>query len=353
MIPVMKPKLPDSKNLAPWLAKIDSSNTYSNFGPLTWELRVAYSKYLGVDASRIIPLSNATLALQGVLEIANRSNWILPDYTFAATGHAAVATSRDVFFADVNLEDFQLDIPTSIELSDFGVIPVMPFGAPIDFTNWEKYPSVVIDAAASLGSTPPNFELMPENTAVVYSLHATKVLGAGEGAIVVLQNEDLANQLRAWSNFGFDGTRVSSIKSTNAKMSEFTAAVALASLEGLITEESEWADALNLISQLDIPSRYRTVVDGYSGFRPYWIIQARNLEERRRLEHFLKSGGVETRSWWASPLSEMPAFSRINKLGENLNSKLLSETHLGLPIWRGISQSEMSLIEKLLNSFEP
>jgi dTDP-4-amino-4,6-dideoxygalactose transaminase len=352
MIPVMKPRLPNSDQLKKWFEKIDQSHVYSNFGPMSWQLRESYSKYLGVDASRIIPLTNATLAIQGALEISSEKNWIVPDYTFAATAHATVAAQKNVYFSDVNLDSFQLEAMATLDLDSFGVIPVMPFGAAIDFSEWQSHASVVIDAAASLGSTPPNFESMPKNSAVIYSLHATKVLGAGEGALVILENEEMASELRSWSNFGFDGSRVSKFRSTNAKMSEFSAAIALASLENFENEKSEWLNALDSIASLDVPGRFRTIVDSYSGFRPYWIIQTLHLEERRQLEDFLRANGVESRSWWASRLSDMPAFTQIKKIGENLNSQILAESHLGLPIWRGISTADLNLIARLLNEFK-
>jgi len=226
----MKPQLPTYDVLKPFLERIDESNIYSNFGPLSWELRTAYAEYFKVAPELIIPIANATLAIQGCLEILEQKNWLIPDYTFAATAHAAVSAGKSISVLDVNLDDFQINVPDFLNSIEYGILPVMPFGATINFQNWFGFDGVVIDAAASLGSPPPNFSEMPSNSMVVYSLHATKVLGAGEGALVICQNLELANQLRSWSNFGFDATRSATMLGTNAKMSEYSCAVGLASI---------------------------------------------------------------------------------------------------------------------------
>ena len=65
-------------------------------------------------------------------------------------------------------------------------MPVVPFGQPIDVAAWDRFAAatglpVVIDAAAGFDT------LVPGRIPTVVSLHATKVLGAGEGAFVTLR----------------------------------------------------------------------------------------------------------------------------------------------------------------------
>lgn len=351
-IPIMKSRLPTIDKLMPLFERIDHTNIYSNHGPLSWDLRLAYSKYLGVDPELIIPIANATLAIQGCLEIQEQKSWLIPDYTFAATAHAAVNAKKFILVTDVRLDNYQLQIPEKLDRSEFGVIPVMPFGAPIIFEDWEGFDSLVIDAAASLGTTPPDFSLMPQNCMVVYSLHATKVLGAGEGALVVCPNTSIAKKLRAWSNFGFDGSRVASIMGTNAKMSEFTCAVALASIIELSSEKVSWEDPIREIQKLSYPVDYRTIVDTYPGFRPYWLIQLENLYQKEMMVKYLEDNEIESRSWWASPISKMPAFTHLNKTSDTPNSQHLADTHLGLPIWKGITNSQLKFIAQCLTDFQ-
>jgi dTDP-4-amino-4,6-dideoxygalactose transaminase len=348
----MRPTLPSFQKLQPFLEQLDQSHVYSNYGPLSWSLRLKYSEYLNVSPDRIIPLANATLAIQGCLEILKQNNWLIPDYTFAATAHAAVSAKKSVLISDVRVDNFQLRAPEELCRDQFGAIPVMPFGSSINFEDWRGFDSLVIDAAASLGAPPPDFSLMPQDSMVVYSLHATKVLGAGEGALVVCENADIANRLRAWSNFGFDGERSASISGTNAKMSEYSCAVGLASIADLELERDAWNSPIHEIATLNYPTKYRTIVDEYPGFRPYWLIQLENLHEKELMQAHLENNDIESRSWWGTPISEMPAFVQLEKICETPNSKFLADTHLGLPIWKGITQSQLSYISKCLLEFK-
>jgi dTDP-4-amino-4,6-dideoxygalactose transaminase len=348
----MKPSLPSYSSLLDSLLKIDESRVYSNYGQTSWRLRQKYGEYLKVNPEKIIPLANATLALQGCLELSKQAAWLLPDYTFAATFHAAISASKQITILDVYEGDFQIKIPESIDRSRFGILPVMPFGAPVELEKYFGFNGVVFDAAASLGSPPPDFSLMPKDSYVVYSLHATKVLGAGEGAIVVCENEDQAAELRAWSNFGFQGSRMSSIKGTNAKMSEFACAVALASISHIDIEKTEWVEALNHIRSANMPERFKTIVNSYPGFGPYWIIQTEDFQEKNDLELFLSKHEIETRSWWPSRISDMVAFGSLRRFEDTVTARRLANTHLGLPIWRGIGIENVNYIAKCLSQFD-
>ena len=100
IIPVMKPSLPGIDKLMPIFENIEKSGIYSNYGPVLESLKTKYAEYLAVDREKIVPLANATLAIQGALEILGQKNWILPDYTFAATAHAALTAKKNVLIAD-------------------------------------------------------------------------------------------------------------------------------------------------------------------------------------------------------------------------------------------------------------
>ena len=117
-------------------------------------------------------------------------------------------------------------------------------GLPKIWTSPGKYPSI-IDGAASLGSI-ETLKNLPETSNLVFSLHATKYLGSGEGGLVVTGTKEIADELRSWSNFGFQGSRQSMTQGTNAKMSEIQAAgsiitylrrYSLSSILGIVTDE--------------------------------------------------------------------------------------------------------------------
>jgi dTDP-4-amino-4,6-dideoxygalactose transaminase len=176
------------------------------------------------------------------------------------------------------------------------------------------------------------------------------VLGCGEGSLAVCSSEEIAEKLQAWSNFGFKGSRVSVMTGTNAKMSEFACAIAISALRGLESERFEWELAASLVNKTLIPSRFKTQVQDYPGFGPYWVISTKDSLERKRLEGLMGENDVQCRPWWGNPISNMPAFQNLQKLEATPNSKRLAETHLGLPFWRDIPSTSIELIEKLILS---
>ena len=66
---------------------------------------------------------------------------------------------------------------------------------------------------------------------VVYSFHATKSFGVGEGGVVYSANTDLISRIRQTENFGFSASRETTLTALNGKMSEYTAAIALSTLD--------------------------------------------------------------------------------------------------------------------------
>jgi dTDP-4-amino-4,6-dideoxygalactose transaminase len=207
-----------------------------------------------------------------------------------------------------------------------------------------------------LGRVPPKASDMKSNWGVVYSLHATKVLGAGEGAIAVCGSREMAEELRAWINFGFLGGRESKLLGTNAKMSEFNAAYGLVSLRKFNHEESLWMHSQEAVSLFTMGKRWTTKVNVSPAFQPYWIAEFRNSDERNYVSKALSELQIQTRCWWEKPLSEQPVFSGSKKIGGNINSGFLASTHLGLPMYQGLSSEDINFvvesIEETLKNYD-
>jgi dTDP-4-amino-4,6-dideoxygalactose transaminase len=343
----MKPRLASFEEIAPFLKRIDHNNIYSNRGPLVCELEEAYSRFLDIDKELVVALSNATQAIQGLISISKNNDWVVPDYTFSATGLAVLNSNRNLYICDVSLSDWKIDTKLICgEKTSFGIIPVMPFGAPVDFEPYINFDDVIIDAAASLGSTRPTFSRMKKDWAVVYSLHATKVLGAGEGAIVVCGNRPQAELLRVWSNFGFSSNRTSEIQGTNAKMSEVSAAYGLYSIQNFETERADWLKSQEFVASQTSGFEWSTFVNSVPQFHPYWIASFKDDNEKFKVAEKLGQAGIQTREWWSKPLSMQNAFSNAKFLSQNMNAKRLASLHLGLPMFKDLTAD---LVTEIIN----
>ena len=347
MIPVMLPRLPRYEDVSNLLRKMDESQVYTNMGPISVEFKEELSDYLNVPSGNICLLANATLAIQGLLEISIAAEWVVPDWTFAATGLAVIGARKNIVLADVNIDDWELDISACQTPKNGilrGFIPVAPFGKTPNILKWKEFDHVIHDAAASFGSPPPDVLDLNSTSAIVYSLHATKVIPAGEGAVVVCGSEKMANALQRWSNFGFDGNRKSVSIGTNAKLSEIACAYGLASLKMRDIEIQEWKFALEASKVASAGKDWQTFISSLSGIRPYWIARFQDESTRNHVISQLEIAGIQSRKWWPVPLSQMAAFENFVPSVPNPKSLSLAETTLGLPMFRDLKCEQVDAI---------
>src|SRR5258707_8301734 len=192
-IPIMRPKLPSMQALAPYLRAIDASRIYSNFGPLALSLEDRLAARFGLPGGTITTVANATLGLTlALIGQAARVGTlcVLPAWTFIASAHAVMMAGLIPYFVDVDADTWAVapeciaDVIAGAPAAVGAVMPVFPFGQPIDVAAWDRFRSrtglpVVIDAAAGFDA------ITPGATPAVISLHATKAFGIGEGGFVM------------------------------------------------------------------------------------------------------------------------------------------------------------------------
>src|SRR5579864_4657167 len=218
-IPVMRPKLPTAAEILPYLETIDAHRWYSNWGPLTLRLEEQVARRIGIPSELVVTNANCTAGLTVALlarDVRPGSFCIMPSWTFVATPHAARSAGLVPWFHDVDPHTWALNPDAVAEsIKEKGtrpgaVIVVSPFGAPIDVQHWEAFEEltgvpVIIDAAAGFDTV--RMSKIPS----VVSLHATKILGAGEGGFIATTDSGLAHRIRAGCNFGFEDSRIAMV----------------------------------------------------------------------------------------------------------------------------------------------
>jgi dTDP-4-amino-4,6-dideoxygalactose transaminase len=331
-IPILRPRLPDTDALIPYLRRIDAARTYSNMGPLACELAAALQERFAAIA---VPVANATLGLAAaLLAQAPRPGHLcmVPSWTFAASGHAIRAAGLEPWLVDVDPDSGALTPDRADRALRHApgpvaaVMPVAPFGAAPDAAGWDDFArrsgrAVVVDAAASFDS------LRAAAVPQVVSLHATKVLGAGEGGFVLCGDPDLARRVGAACNFGFAGSRSASLRALNAKMSEYHAAIALAALAAWPRTRDAHADLLSRLKQALPDWAWPT---GLGDAHVTNTLVARFPMGADRAEAHLTRHGIETRRWWGMGLHRQPAFADCPR--QDLpNTERLAGLSLGLP----------------------
>jgi dTDP-4-amino-4,6-dideoxygalactose transaminase len=247
-IPLLVPQLPDRQALEPYLDRIDLSRHYSNFGPLVQELEQRLAAQYTAQSSlplEVVTVSSATAGLElalSSLELPPGSRVLVPALTFVASLTAILRAGHLPVICDIDPQSWLLTpeiADRSLQHGDCqAVIAVATFGQAQDTQAWSAWQQrtgiqVIIDAAAAYGSQWVEAVDIP----VVFSMHATKSLAAGEGGFVVTGQSDQRRMIKELSNFGINLSPDKdhpvghlSYAGTNAKLSEYHAAVGLASL---------------------------------------------------------------------------------------------------------------------------
>lgn len=348
-IPVMKCRLADPHSVLGRLKAAQEQGTFANHGPLVRELEERYAHFLGVGAERVVAVSSGSLGLQGAVSVSERPRWIVPAFSFPAAIAAVVHSRREALFADIRADDWWIDVhPHDVDRDDTGIVAVAPFGADVELDRWPADAEVIVDAAASLGAGGRDLSLLPPGWAVVYSLHATKVLGVGEGGLVVFGDVSKASRMRAWINFGFSGSRESSLVGTNAKMSEVTAAYAHAALDQWPDERAEWKTANEIGRRLEREFNLAGQPGSLSGVRPYWIVKLADQAATEALSRALETEDVGTRRWWSDGCHRMPAFQDVPRRDLPVTEQI-ARRYLGLPMFRDLSETHAEHIHRALS----
>jgi dTDP-4-amino-4,6-dideoxygalactose transaminase len=346
-IPVLRPHLPESGDLLPYLLRIDAGRVYANWGPLATEFERRLCDHLGAPSGGFVSASSGTAALVGAtLATAGRATEerplaLVPAFTFIATAVAVELCGYEVYLADVDAATWMLDLERlgeEVALERVGlVMPVAPFGRPVPQAPWLEFRArtgipIVIDGAASFEGV----SAIPEDSLggipVAMSFHATKSFSTGEGGGVVCRDVELAQRVAQALNFGFHGVRDSAMASTNGKLSEYHAAVGLAELDGWEQKSSALrrvADAYKrVLAKAGLFDRLTVAPKICSS---YVLFGCESDRQALRVCDVLGRHGVDYRIWYGRGLQHQTHLFESGRNSLEVTEKIAPRI-IGLPI---------------------
>ena len=350
-IPLMIPGVPSYKKVSKYLQEMDASKVYANNGPLVRRLEARIAEKLNVSPRQVVSTTSATTAIHGAAAISAEEVFNIPSFTFTATATGVANSGKAYRFVDS--EKSTMDIRTEdLNFLEGGIVDVRPFGAPVRFvTGWNQR-EVIVDAAASLGRQDLDLKSMPSSWVVVFSLHATKPIAAGEGGIAVFGDDSKAEDFRKWINFGFSNTRESHSLGINGKMSEVTAAYAHASLDDFVPNAESSMRRQLAQKKLEELNGLWGLEDVVPGIAPYWIVRFDSEKKASLFSRHLQAAGIQSRFWWRTPCHRMKAFSSAISIRASLpTADFLAGTVLGLPNYAGMSRKAFTAIHSAMKDF--
>ena len=354
-IPIARPSMPNTAAILPYLERIDGSGWYTNFGPLILDMEKRLAARFDATAY-VATASNGTQALSLALQALGAKPGglcIMPAWTFVASAHAVRQAGLTPWFVDVDPQGWTLNpdyvrhvmakAPGRVE----AVMVVAAFGRPVDVSAWVRFREetgvpVLIDAAASFDSArDPRLPTM-------VSLHATKVLGSGEGAFIVSDDVAFIERFRASTNFGFHGDRIARHLATNAKLSEYNGAVSLAALDVWPAIRARYAASAMALRQ----ALFATPQVGFqAGWGEQWVsstcIVSIPPERLTEVVAQLADHNIATRSWWALGCHREPAFADCPTHSLAVTDRLAIST-LGLPYYADMDGRQIDRLARAL-----
>ncbi len=353
MYPFIRPTIPPP---ADWLEMLEPAyreRRYSNFGPVATRLESALEQRYAPPGRRVVLVSSGTAGLiAALLALDVQGSVAMPSFTFPATAAAVVLAGCRPLFLDVSPRTWELDpaqVERALERQRVGaILHVRTLGLCHPLEELEELAQaaavpLIVDAAASLGGRDERGRWVGgAGDAEVFSMHATKVFGVGEGGAVFVR-ESLDERVRGAVNFGLrDGAPVA--LGFNGKLSEVHAAIGLAVLERI---ESF------LARRAEVAQGYRTRLTASdlqhppnAGMPPWQTYPVALSGLAEPVARRLVAAGVGVRRYYAPPLHLTAPYASDAQLPitEDLAQRMLC-----LPVYSDMQERELEEILALLN----
>ncbi|MCE9621350.1 MAG: DegT/DnrJ/EryC1/StrS family aminotransferase [Actinomycetia bacterium] len=189
-------------------------------------------------ARHAIAVNNGTTALVVALEalqLKPGDEVITSAFTFVATLNAILESGATARFADIDADDFNLNVATAADLVGDRtrvLLPVHLFGQPCDLAAVTKIAqarnlAIIEDAAQAHGATYGGTRVGTTSGQATFSFYATKNLQSGEGGVVTTDDDALADRLRLLRNHGMKARYQYELPGHNYRLTELAAAVAI------------------------------------------------------------------------------------------------------------------------------
>ena len=341
------------------------------FGENVRQFEEEFAAFQGADHA--VSCTNGTTALEMGLRaigVVEGDEVIVPSYSFIATASAIVTIGAIPVFADLLPDTLcidPLDIERKITPRTTAVIPVHVSGLMVDMERISAFAeqhglAVLEDAAHAWGSQLDGKGAGTFGRAGTFSFQETKNITAGEGGILVTDDEALAELCRSFSHCG----RVSgaewydhAVLGSNLRMTEFQAAILraqLGRLESQVQTRERNArlldEALSDVAELQLleqsPRMTRRSYHMYI-FR----LKAASGIPRDRFVQAVNAEGVPVSAGWYRPLYENPVFRNAHRgpvhgIKSPLADKGVDYTNVSCPVCEQVCQDTVWIPQNVL-----
>lgn len=283
----------------------------------------------------------------------------VPAFTYNASANAILLAGATPVFVDIDPNTYNID-PADLErriemteregkLRPAAVMPVDLFGSPADYRAIgalaeKRGLHVLADGAQSYGGRLDGRWVGAIAPETATSFFPGKALGAyGDAGAVLTMDPEVLERWRSIRWHGTDAARKNSVcVGFNGRMDTFQAAVLL---EKLAIFDDELASRERIAAHYDarlsrVAQPQRQIVGAQSGFSYYSM----RVKKRDELAAALKTRGVPTAIYYATPLHKMPAFAEFAPEGGMPTSERVASEILSLPMHPYLTPDQVDYI---------
>ncbi|MCM3411851.1 DegT/DnrJ/EryC1/StrS family aminotransferase [Metabacillus litoralis] len=302
------------------------------------------------------------IALQA-LGISDGDEVITTPFTFFATGGSIVRTGAKPVFIDIDPVTFNIDpmrVEEAINEKTKAILPVHLYGQLSDMEQLSIIANkhnikIVEDAAQAIGSKQNGKTVGQLSDAAAYSFFPTKNLGAyGDAGMIVTNDDNIAEKSRVIRVHGSKPKYFHHVLGYNSRLDELQAAILNIKFRYL----EKWNDlrrqkAITYTNLLR--DRLGTTVitpfeeqGNYHVFHQYTI----RVNQRDKLQQFLKDQGISTMVYYPLPLHLQPVFEGLGyKEGDLPQAEKAAKEALSLPIFPELNMEQQEYVVMKIADF--
>lgn len=354
MINVTKPYLPPIEEYYVLLQGIWQRNWLTNNGPLVNDLELRLKQFLGLD--HLLYVNNGTIALQMAIKALDlKGEIITTPFSYVATTSSIAWEGCRPVFVDIDPGTLNMDpsrIEAAINEHTSAIMATHVYGNPCDIDAIQAIASrhglrVIYDAAHCFGTTYKGKSVLAYGDVSTCSFHATKLFHTVEGGSVSSPSADITRKLSLLRNFGHTSAVDFEGLGTNAKCSEYHAAMGLAVLdriqELMDARREQWHRYASLLEGL--PLRTIHVDADKVGYNcAYFPVILESEEQLLKTVQALNTHYVYPRRYFYPSLNHLDYVDhRPCPVSEDISARVLC-----LPLFHQLSKPEQELVARVI-----
>ncbi|MBO1686768.1 MULTISPECIES: DegT/DnrJ/EryC1/StrS aminotransferase family protein [Clostridium] len=356
-ISVIKSSMPPIEEYIDEIKEIWETRWLTHTGPKHQKLQQGLCDYLGVN--NIDMFANGHLSLEAAISVLGLTGEVITTpFTFASTTQAIVHCGLTPVFCDIDPKTYTIDvnkIESLINEKTSAIMPVHVYGNICDYKKIDEIAKkynlkVIYDAAHAFGITVDGIPVGNLGDISMFSFHATKVFHTVEGGALTYSDSSLAREFASWRQFGMYGKEDAEKIGTNAKMTEFHAAMGICNLRHIEEE---------IAKRRRVAERYHKNLDGIDGiilnkekegvkcnyaYMPVVFDKSKFGLSRDEVCEKLESNGIFARKYFYPITSEFSVYKDKFEIQPTPIAYDISNKVLTLPLYADLSIEEVDYI---------